>query len=143
MVRDEVWARNLLKYSDDEDEIQALIQKDGKFAIPKVEEMGSLANPEDYVEDIWKLRDFDAANLEEEVKYRCHTKCRIGVDDFDSYDFLKDFTTEVQKSGTKQLIVHARKAFLKGLNPAQNRSVPPLQYPLVVKLAKEFPDLEI
>lgn len=105
--------------------------------------MGTLVDKSRHEQDIWKLRDLQMNHLDEEVRYRCHSKCRIGVDDFDSYDFLKAFTEEVSKTGTKQLIVHARKAFLKGLNPAQNRSVPPLQYELVVKLAREFPNLEI
>lgn len=83
------------------------------------------------------------SELDAEVKTRCHAKCRIGVDEFDSYEFLKSFAEELLKSGNKQLIVHARKAILKGLSPAQNRSVPPLQYELVLRLAEEFPQLDI
>lgn len=134
LLPDEIWSRNVLKYSENEEEIEAM-KKIDKFSVPKVEEMGVLTDKNLQEEDVWRLRDLKTVNIEDEIKYRCHTKCRIGVDDFDSYDFLKAFTEEVSQTGTQQLIVHARKAFLKGLNPAQNRSVPPLQYPLVVKLA--------
>jgi len=75
------------------------------------------------------------SEMDAEVKTRCHAKCRIGVDEFDSYEFLKSFAEELLKSGNKQLIVHARKAILSGLSPAQNRSVPPLQYEFVLRLA--------
>lgn len=72
----------------------------------------------------------------------CTVKCRLGVDDFDTYDFVRDFVEEVSKKGeTKHFIIHARKAFLKGLNPAQNRNIPPLKYDLVYKLTEDFPDL--
>jgi tRNA-dihydrouridine synthase A len=70
-------------------------------------------------------------------------KCRLGVDDLDSYEFAHDFIKETsEKSGCKHYVVHARKAFLKGLSPAENRHVPPLQYDRVVKLKEDFPDLD-
>lgn len=71
-------------------------------------------------------------------------KCRLGVDDFDSYDFLKQFVSDVSREGKGPIthfIIHARKAFLKGLNPAQNRSVPPLIYDRVYMLQQDFPSL--
>lgn len=77
------------------------------------------------------------------VQIPVHVKCRLGVDEFDDYDFLKTYVETIRKVGCKRFIVHARKAFLKGLNPSQNRSIPPLKYDVVVKLAKDFPDLEI
>jgi tRNA-dihydrouridine synthase A len=55
-------------------------------------------------------------------------KCRIGVDDHDDYSFTHSFIKTVSEAGCRHFIVHARKAFLKGLSPAQNRTVPPLKY---------------
>ena len=69
-------------------------------------------------------------------------KCRLGVDDLDSYEFTSKFIQEVSKSGVKHFIMHARKAYLKGLNPAENRTVPPLKYDWVLQLKKDFPHLE-
>ncbi|KAL4453050.1 hypothetical protein ABPG73_005956 [Tetrahymena malaccensis] len=70
-------------------------------------------------------------------------KCRLGVDNFDSYEFARDFIKIVSEKGQVQhFVVHARKAFLKGLNPAQNRNVPPLKYDYVLRLKQEFPHLQ-
>lgn len=68
-------------------------------------------------------------------------KCRLGVDEFDSAEFTRDFVREVAAGGCKHFYMHARKAWLKGLSPAQNRSIPPLHYPRVLDLCKEYPDL--
>lgn len=68
-------------------------------------------------------------------------KCRLGVDDLDSPQFTSDFVRTVAQGGCKHFIIHARKAWLKGLSPSQNRSVPPLHYHRVLELCKEFPDL--
>lgn len=70
-------------------------------------------------------------------------KCRIGVDDLDSYENLCDFVTEVAKAGCCCFIIHARKAWLKGLSPADNRKIPPLRYEVVYQLKRDFPKLEI
>jgi tRNA-dihydrouridine synthase A len=70
-------------------------------------------------------------------------KTRIGIDHQDSYNFLADFTGAVADTGCKTLIVHARKAWLKGLSPKQNREIPPLHYEVVYRLKRDFPDLEI
>ena len=70
-------------------------------------------------------------------------KHRIGVDDFDSYDFLCDFVGAVSDTGCKTFIIHARKAWLKGLSPKQNREIPELNYDRVYQLKKDFPGLEI
>jgi tRNA-dihydrouridine synthase A len=70
-------------------------------------------------------------------------KCRTGIDDHDSYEELVNFTSIVAMAGCSTFIVHARKAWLSGLSPKQNRDVPPLQYELVYQLKKEFPELEI
>ncbi|CAJ1356494.1 unnamed protein product [Effrenium voratum] len=68
-------------------------------------------------------------------------KCRLGVDDFDSQEFTRDFVRTVAQGGCKHFIIHARKAWLNGLSPAQNRTIPPLHYPRILDLCKEFPDL--
>tara|TARA_B110001454_G_scaffold215057_1_gene235820 strand:+ start:236 stop:1183 length:948 start_codon:yes stop_codon:yes gene_type:complete len=70
-------------------------------------------------------------------------KCRIGVDEFESYDFFKDFISTVATSGCNTFLVHARKAFLKGLDPKKNRTLPPLKYEYVHQLKKDFKDLKI
>ena len=70
-------------------------------------------------------------------------KTRIGIDDSDDYQFLQDFVQAVADAGCKQLIVHARKAWLKGLSPKENREVPPLNYQRVHQLKQEFPHLDI
>lgn len=67
-------------------------------------------------------------------------KCRIGVDDDDSYEGLREFVRIVhEEGGVSHFIIHARKAILGGLSPAQNRSVPPLKYGYVYRLVEEFP----
>jgi tRNA-dihydrouridine synthase A len=70
-------------------------------------------------------------------------KCRIGVDDRDSYEDLLGFVDCVAAAGCRTFIVHARKAHLKGLSPAANRDVPPLKPEFVHRLKRERPDLEI
>lgn len=69
-------------------------------------------------------------------------KCRIGVDDADSYELLSRFVRIVAEGGgVGHFIIHARKAILKGLSPAQNRTVPPLKHDWVYRLQAEFPHL--
>src|SRR5699024_5912193 len=68
-------------------------------------------------------------------------KTRIGIDHQDSYAFLHDFTHRVAQAGADRLIVHARKAWLSGLSPKENREVPPLDYERVYRLAADFPRL--
>jgi len=70
-------------------------------------------------------------------------KCRIGVDDQDPAEALRAFTAAVKAAGVDALIVHARKAWLQGLSPKENREVPPLDYPLVHALKVENPELSI
>ena len=69
-------------------------------------------------------------------------KCRIGVDEFESYDFFKEFISTVAESGCKIIFVHARKAFLKGLDPKKNRTIPPLKYEFVHQIKQDYPDLK-
>jgi len=68
-------------------------------------------------------------------------KTRIGVDEYDSWEHLCHFTQNMVDAGCDALFVHARKAWLKGLNPKQNRCVPPLHYDCVYRLKETFPDL--
>lgn len=70
-------------------------------------------------------------------------KCRIGVDDQDPAQVLPLFIETMRAAGVKRVIVHARKAWLKGLSPKENRDVPPLDYPLVLAMKRAFPDLKI
>jgi len=70
-------------------------------------------------------------------------KSRIGIDDLDSYEALVHFIATVSEAGCDTFIVHARKAWLSGLSPKQNREVPPLRYDVVQQIKQDFPQLEI
>ncbi len=70
-------------------------------------------------------------------------KTRIGIDQQDSYEFLCRFVEAVAAAGCGTLILHARKAWLSGLSPKQNREVPPLRYEVVHRVKADFPELEI
>ena len=70
-------------------------------------------------------------------------KCRIGVDDMDEDTYLDKFIREVSFSGCETFIIHARKAWLNGLSPKDNREIPPLNYQRVYKLKDAFPELNI
>ena len=70
-------------------------------------------------------------------------KHRIGIDDMESYGELSDFVFQISNKGCQHFIVHARKAWLKGLSPKENRTIPPLNYSWVYQLKKDFPSLKI
>jgi len=70
-------------------------------------------------------------------------KHRLGIDDLDSYELLTRFVRTVHGGGCDTFIVHARKAFLQGLSPKENRDIPPLRYELVRQLKTDFPHLTI
>jgi len=70
-------------------------------------------------------------------------KHRIGIDNLDSDDFLHKFVNKVHQAGAKRFAIHARKAWLNGLNPKQNRTIPPLEYQKVERLKNHFPHLKI
>ena len=70
-------------------------------------------------------------------------KSRIGIDDMESYDELSDFVSLINSKGCKHFIIHARKAWLQGLSPKENRTIPPLNYPWVYELKKDFPQIQI
>jgi len=70
-------------------------------------------------------------------------KHRIGIDQIESYDFVRDFVGTVKEAGCNVFIVHARNAWLNGLSPKENREIPPLRYELAYQLKKDFPELTI
>ena len=70
-------------------------------------------------------------------------KTRIGIDDRDRYEDLRGFVETVAAAGCRTIIVHARKAWLSGLSPKENREIPPLRYDVVYRLKADFPDLEV
>lgn len=70
-------------------------------------------------------------------------KCRIGVDEQDSYAALSHFIRSVSQAGCKTFIIHARKAWLAGLSPKENREIPPLDYETVRQIKRDFPHLTI
>ena len=70
-------------------------------------------------------------------------KHRIGIDQIESYDFVRDFVGTVKEAGCNVFIVHARNAWLNGLSPKENREIPPLRYELAYQLKKDFPNLTI
>ncbi|NQZ08058.1 MAG: tRNA dihydrouridine(20/20a) synthase DusA [Algicola sp.] len=83
------------------------------------------------------------SEMREAVDIPVTVKCRIGIDDSDEYQFLADFIETVEAAGCGAFTVHARKAWLKGLSPKQNRDVPPLNYERVYQLKQKHPNLEI
>jgi tRNA-dihydrouridine synthase A len=70
-------------------------------------------------------------------------KTRIGIDDQDSYGFLARLVEAVAAAGCATLILHARKALLRALNPKQNREIPPLRYDVVRRIKRDFPGLQV
>lgn len=81
--------------------------------------------------------------MQKAVSIPVTVKSRIGIDDMDEYEDLTRFIQLVAEAGCDTFIVHARKAWLKGLSPKQNREVPPLMYERVYQLKQEFPALHI
>jgi len=82
-------------------------------------------------------------SMREAAKIPVHVKCRIGVDDEDSYEFVKHFVETVWKTGgCSHFIIHSRKCILNGLNPHENRTVPPLKYEVVQQLKQDFPEVQ-
>nr|WP_227677480.1 tRNA dihydrouridine(20/20a) synthase DusA [Psychrobacter ciconiae] len=82
-------------------------------------------------------------NMQSAVDIPVTVKHRIGIDHFDSYEFMRDFVATVASAGCQHFIVHARVAWLQGLSPKQNREIPPLRYDEVYRLKQEFPELNI
>ncbi|EAN33272.2 Dihydrouridine synthase (Dus) [Theileria parva strain Muguga] len=95
----------------------------------------SLMKEKELVRDI-------AHHMLRELEMPVTVKTRLGVDEFDSYEFVRDFVSTVSESGCDHFIIHSRKAWLKGINPKQNRTIPPLQYEKVYRLQRDFPHLK-
>jgi tRNA-dihydrouridine synthase A len=95
-----------------------------------------LMNEPELVRDCVKAMK-DAVQVEVTVKHR------IGIDNEESYDFVRDFVGTVAQAGCTTFVVHARNAILKGLSPKENREIPPLKYEYAYQLKKDFPQYEI
>ena len=83
------------------------------------------------------------ASMQNVTKIPTTVKSRIGIDDLDSYEFLHQFLTTVSAAGCQHFIIHARKAWLSGLSPKQNRDIPPLDYQRVYQIKQDFPNIDI
>jgi len=83
------------------------------------------------------------AAMQAAVSVPVTVKCRIGVDDQDPHQVLPDFLSKMQEAGVRHVAIHARKAWLQGLSPKENRDVPPLDYPLVLQMKAAFPKLTL
>ncbi|MCW8889865.1 MAG: tRNA dihydrouridine(20/20a) synthase DusA [Sedimenticola sp.] len=94
-----------------------------------------MAAPQVVAEGVAAMR--DATSLPVTVKHR------IGIDDLDSYEALVNFVSTVSEAGCSTFIIHARKAWLSGLSPKENREIPPLRYDVVHQIKQDFPHLEI
>jgi len=83
------------------------------------------------------------AAMKRAVRVPVTVKCRIGIDEQDPNEALFPFATAVKAAGADALVVHARKAWLKGLSPRENRELPPLDYDCVRRLKAAYPDFDI
>ena len=81
--------------------------------------------------------------MQAEVKIPVTVKTRIGIDELDSYEFLRQFLDTVSAAGCDTFILHARKAWLSGLSPKENREIPPLDYERVYQVKRDYPHLTI
>jgi tRNA-dihydrouridine synthase A len=81
--------------------------------------------------------------MAEAVDIPVTVKSRIGIDDRDSYEELADFIERISACGCRTFIIHARKAWLSGLSPKENREIPPLRYEVVRRVKSDFPELEV
>lgn len=82
-------------------------------------------------------------SIKKAVNIPVTAKTRIGIDQQDSYEFFRSFISRLIDAGADKLIVHARKAWLNGLNPKQNRTIPPVHYDYVYRIKQEFPQVPI
>ena len=80
-------------------------------------------------------------SMAEAVKIPVTVKCRIGIDDCEEFSFLDRFVGTVADAGCKRFIIHARKAWLNGLSPKENREIPPLRYDIVRAIKDKYPEL--
>ena len=82
-------------------------------------------------------------NMVNSCKIPVTAKTRIGVDEIEDFEYLNSFINKIKQSGCKTVILHARKALLKGLTPKQNLNIPKLNYKMVYEIKKANPELEI
>jgi tRNA-dihydrouridine synthase A len=94
-----------------------------------------MAEPQLVADCIKAMR--DAVSIDVTIKHR------IGIDQSESYDFVRDFVGTIAQAGCRTFIVHARNAILKGLSPKENREIPPLNYDFAYHLKRDFPHLEM
>ncbi len=83
------------------------------------------------------------AAMREAVEVEVTVKCRIGVDEQKPEQVLPDFLEKIREAGCRRVTIHARKAWLQGLSPKENRDIPPLDYDLVHRMKAAFPDLHV
>lgn len=83
------------------------------------------------------------AAMSKAVSIPVTVKCRIGIDDKDSFEFLAGFVDKSVDAGCKTFVIHARKAWLSGLSPKENREIPPLNYDRVFEIKQKYPQLRI
>lgn len=81
--------------------------------------------------------------MQEAVDVPVTVKTRIGIDEFDSDEFLEHFINALYSAGCQRFVLHARIAILSGLSPKENRTIPPLNYERVYKLKRSFPELQV
>jgi len=84
---------------------------------------------------------FDA--MQSAVSLPITIKCRLGVDEMEGFEPLRDFVARIRSAGCRTVVLHARKALLNGLSPKENREIPPLHPEMAYRLKQEFPDLEV
>lgn len=83
------------------------------------------------------------AAMMDAVRIPVSVKCRIGIDEQDNFEFLDSFISAIMKTGCQDFIIHARKAWLQGLSPKENRTIPVIDYDRVVQIKKKYPHLNI
>ncbi|MGH1404402.1 MAG: tRNA dihydrouridine(20/20a) synthase DusA [Alphaproteobacteria bacterium] len=83
------------------------------------------------------------SEMNKAVKIPVTVKCRIGIDEQDSFEFLDHFISTIQKAGCQTFIIHARKAWLQGLSPKENRTVPPIDYERAYAIKEKYQSLNI
>jgi len=81
--------------------------------------------------------------MKESINIPLSVKTRIGIDHNDSYENLARFVETLAEAGSDSFVIHARKAWLEGLSPRENREIPPLNYAIPMRLKRDFPQLEI
>lgn len=81
--------------------------------------------------------------IKQSVSVPVTVKTRIGIDNFDDYHFFVGFVSHQIDAGVDKMVIHARKAWLKGLSPKENRAIPPINYEFVYRLKQDFPDVPI